>query len=197
MMLTFGFLKASEPQDRIDNLIKRASEIGSSNYAQASLIVDSAIFLSQKNGYKRGEAEGLRIKGLALFYGIRYSEALIHFIESHRKYEELGDSVGMGNANNMIAIVYSYQGLYEKTLEIDKKNLELRRSIGDLDGISGSLNNIAATLTDLGRKAEALDYYREAIMVVKHINRPRSLAQYYNNIANLFLELGNPDSAYH
>jgi len=182
---------------KIDSLIHDAYNIGSSNHLKAKNLADSALSLSKQYSYLKGEAEALRIKGLSLFYGVQYSEALDFFLKSYNLYKSLSDSVGMAKANNNIAILYSYQGLNNRSLEIHIENLAFCEKIDYNDGISTSLNNIAVTLIDLNREEEALDYYRRAIKMVERTNDLRPLSRYYNNLGTLFLNLQQKDSAIH
>jgi signal transduction histidine kinase len=183
------------PTRQIDSLLAKANEISSSNYHIGRVLADSALALSQKHRYFSGEAEAIRIKGLTYFYGVKYSEALTHFLESLILFKKIGDSLGIGKAKNNIAIVYSYQGLYEKSIEIHRENLNMRRKIGDMDGVSTSLNNIAVDLRKLGKADEALLYYKQAIDVSSNSKDYRSLSRYYNNIGNIYIEKHLPDSA--
>jgi tetratricopeptide (TPR) repeat protein len=183
-------------EKQIDSLNSYAYSISSSNHAKAFVIVDSVLSLSVNIGYTKGEADALRIKGLSLFYGIQYSQALLLFIKSQEKYKQIGDTIGLCNANNLIATVYSYQGFHEKALEKHRENLAIRRIINDQEGISMSLNNIAVTLRSLGKLHESLNYYRFSLEIIAKSDDIRSYGRVLNNIGNLFLELHQPDSAF-
>jgi serine phosphatase RsbU (regulator of sigma subunit) len=171
--------------------------MGSSNHVLSKTLADSALQLSRELGYKKSEAEAIRVKGLALFYGVQYSEAMLYFIESKALFESEQDTFGICLANNLIAIVYNYQGYNEKSLEIHKENLELRKKIQDIEGISTSINNIAVVLKNMGKLQDALKYYEEAIRLIEKTDDLRSTGRYYNNIALLYLQIHNPDSAKH
>ncbi len=180
----------------IDSLIVYASSISSSKHLHAVRILDSAIHLSKKNNYKKGEAEAIRKKGLALFYGIQYHEALQLFLESKSKFEKINDLVGVANSNHLIAIVYSYHKLHKKSLELNIENLALRERLGDSTGISGTLNNIGVDLKDLNRRDEALLYYKRAVEIEVKIKDSIALSRYYDNIGSIYLDLHQPDSAF-
>jgi len=193
---TYICLSANESiQYKIDSLIKYGSEISSSHYGKALNILDSALKLSQKHLYSKGEAEALRKKGLAWFYAINYDEALKLFLESKIKYEELNDTNGITKANNMIAISYGYHGYHQQSLKLHKENLEIQKKINDTEGISGSLNNIGVELKYLNKLEEALEYYKKAVALEMKLKDSISLSRYYDNIGSLFLELGKKDSA--
>lgn len=181
----------------VDSLINYGASISSSRHREAIKILDSARILSQNIGYRRGEAEAIRKKGIALFYAINYKEALELFLKSKTIFEDISDSIGIGDANNMIAIVYSYHGLDAKALEIDLGNLALREKINDTAGISGSLNNIGVGLKNLNRFEEALSYYKRAIEfeICKVQIDSIALSRYYDNLGSLYLRLQYIDSA--
>ncbi|MBX3042875.1 MAG: tetratricopeptide repeat-containing sensor histidine kinase [Candidatus Kapabacteria bacterium] len=187
---------SSSMYEKIDSLTKYASILGSSDYHQAISLCDSIIYLCIKHDYKKGEAEALRIRGKSLFYGVQYSEALKHYVMSKEKFEELNDLFGVANVNNNIAVVYSYLGFDEKSLEIDLENLKLRERINDSSNISGTINNIGVNYRKLGLPEKALEYFRQAYN--KSINREDSIAfsRVLNNIGLAFLDLNIYDSAY-
>jgi serine phosphatase RsbU (regulator of sigma subunit) len=195
--LSITFALSQSHFHKIDSLIEQASAIGSSNHLQARLLADSAIWMSKKHSYPKGEAEATRVKGLALFYAIQYSEALKLFIESQAMYKQLNDSAGISRAKNLIAVVYNYQGIHDKSLEIHFENLELRKAMRDTVGVSGTLNNIAVVLNHMGRTLEAKEYYKQAIALVDINEDSRGLARSYNNLGNIYLDLYELDSAYY
>lgn len=197
IFLVSGVAICQNIENKIDSLINCSYTISNSNPSQAFFVIDSALKLSEEVGYMKGKAGSLRIKGLTLFYGAKYAEALKLFLESEELYRHLGDTIGICNAKNLIAIVYDYQGLIEKSLEIDLENLSLRRLTGDTIGISMSLNNIAVSFSKLGRVGEALASYKEAIGLIDSMLNPSFLSRVINNIGIIYLNQGQSDSAYH
>jgi len=186
---------ASTHRDRIDSLTNYAAFISSSNHNKAIAICDSVLELCKYYSYDKGEAEVLRIKGLALFYKVNYTDALKHYIASKEKYEKLNDSIGVAFANNNIAIVYDYLGFKEKSIVLHKENLKLRQIIKDTIGISTTLNNIGVIYRHQNKPDKALEYYKKAIDLELVNNDSNSIARYFNNIGLVFLDLQKPDSA--
>ncbi len=196
-LFAFSLLSSAQGIDKnIDSLILSAYDLSSTNYSKAFSLVDSALNQSIAHSYAWGEAEALRVKGLTLFYAIQYSQALKLFIESKEKFQALGDTIGVCNANNLIATVYDYQGFNKKAILKHQENLELRRAIGDINGLSATLNNIAVNLRKIGETQKALEYYLLAINLILNSDDLRSLSRSYNNVGLVFLELNELDSAF-
>lgn len=86
----------------------------------------------------------------------------------------------------------------EETLEKSKKQLDTLRSSQkfkiDSPEEQGIIFTIAETYFDLGRCNEALDYYTELLELKKRKNQPY-LASVLQNIANVYIELGNYEIA--
>jgi len=200
-LLLFGTLllipksKSQTRHQAIDSLLAKALILGSENYIKARTLADSAGKLSIKNNYAKGEAEALRVKGLTQFYGIQYAKALPLFIESYNLYKSIGDTVGMSSAKNNIAITYSYQGLIEKSLEMQRENLALLENTQFHNEIAKTLNNIAVDLKNLGQLSHALNYYFKALEIAEKHNLRSAIGNYCNNIGNIYIETNNLDSA--
>lgn len=89
---------------------------------------------------------------------------------------ELGDSVAE------LGHLYYYLGRYELARELFRENLEIRRGVGDPDGLAGALNNMGLLHASKGEPQIALGYYREAL----EINRKIYGATHPNVAINLF-----------
>jgi signal transduction histidine kinase len=193
-------LNASNNNDvlkSIDSLISYTSSINSSFHVKASYLCDSILNLCKINSYAKGEAEILRIKGLSEFYNVEYSEALKYFVASKEKFEKLNYPLGIALANNNIAIVYSYLGFHEKSLELDKENLAFRERINDTAGITTTLNNLGVDLKHMKKYDDALFYYKKALEYeLKHKNNKKSISLYCNNIGIVYVLIKKYDSAF-
>ena len=102
----------------------------------------------------------------------------------------ISDTVSAGTAYVNAGTVYKAFGeaqkgivLFEKALEIYEKNLK-----SNDDRLGGLYNNMALTLTDLGRYKEAFNKYQQALSVMKGVeNGELEMAMTYLNLADLLV----------
>lgn len=188
-------LWANDNIAKIDDLIKFAASINSSNHQRALQVCDSTLALCKKFKYPLGEARATRIKGLSKFYSAEYSKALELFLSSKEKFEKLKDTIGIAQANNNIAIVYSYLDLFDKSMLYHKQNLALREKIKDIEGIATTLNNIGVEFKNKNMYDSALYYYQRALSIEIKRKDSVTISRYLNNIGLAYLNLNNLDSA--
>lgn len=188
-------LLANDNFAKIDDLIKFAASINSSNHQRAFQIIDSTLALCKKNNYPLGEARATRIKGLSKFYAAEYSKALELFLSSREKFEKLRDTIGIAQTNNNIAIVYSYLDMFDKSMLYHKQNLALREKIRDVEGIATTLNNIGVEFKNKNMYDSALYYYQRALAIELKRKDSVTISRYLNNIGLAYLNLNKLDSA--
>jgi CHAT domain-containing protein len=88
---------------------------------------------------------------------------------------------------------------YEAAVLIAQKALHLRQEHfpSDLLEISTTLNNLAGLYNDMGRRNEALPYYKKAMDIIRETkgdNHPTT-AIYINNVADCYINLNQPEIA--
>ncbi len=188
-------LLANDNFENINKLIKQAADINSSNHQRALQICDSILALCKKYNYPIGEARTTRIKGLSMFYAVDYPKSLELFLASKDKFEKLKDTIGITQANNNIAIVYSYLNLFEKAMLQHKQNLTLREKIKDYEGIATTLNNIGVEFRGQKQYDSAYYYYKKALAIELKSKDSITISRYYNNIGLAYLDMKYLDSA--
>jgi non-specific serine/threonine protein kinase/serine/threonine-protein kinase len=99
---------------------------------------------------------------------------------------------------NNLAIALQQSGDVAASEESLRAALEAWRKLGQLESPDGlnTLNNLASTLTILGREAEALPLFQEAVDVrLKVLGPSAATAALLNNHGKVLLKVGQPDAA--
>lgn len=103
-------------------------------------------------------------------------------------YEQLGDSVYIANSYNVLGLIHYDKKEYPEADKYFKLALAINRNIDNKRGIAKNLNNLSMTPGDEERKVGMI---REAIKYNTSMGKQWSLAENYNNLANLFLVKGD------
>ena len=182
----------------IDSLLHQSRIISSQDMAAAEKVLEEAYQMAVDSDYASGVAEATRLFGLLEFFKVNYPKALELFFKSRDLFDEAGDLRGKARAINNVAVLYSYQNMNEKSLEVYQTVLEINQSLNDTAATAGTYNNMANVYRDLGKLETALDLFKKAISL--HLESPedysRELSRVYNNTGNLLLTLDKPDSAF-
>ncbi len=157
-----------------------------SDYSNAlSLVKQSLLIYEELN-------DSLKISNSYNTIGVIYwklsdlDKALENYLKSL-----LFDDEEIHNTFNNIGIIYGIQGNYDKALEYQLKALEIRREIGLMNGIAGSLNNIGIIYKFMNKLDTALNYFIEALEIWGEIGQPWRLASIMNNVGSIYLAKGD------
>jgi len=117
----------------------------------------------------------------------------------------VGDRGGEAITLNNIGGVYDALGEKQKALDFYNQALPIRRAVGDRGGEATTLNNIGAgggeaiTLNNIGRvydalgeKQKALDYYNQALPILRAVGDRGGEAITLNNIGILYRDTKKP-----
>lgn len=138
---------------------------------------------------------------------VKQELALKNHIASLAISEILDDKSGIANSYVNIGAVYYDRALTERnpSLRENKLNealknffisLEIRKSIGDKSGVSGSDANIGITYLKKKKYKDARKYIEEAIMSGKEAGHKESLREAYSSLTALDSTTGNYEGAY-
>jgi tetratricopeptide (TPR) repeat protein len=92
----------------------------------------------------------------------RADSAALTFSQVLPLAEALRDSTELGKILNAMAVLYNYQGSYDKALVINLRALRLRKALNDTANIVGSLENTGVIYYKMENAIEAERFYQEA-----------------------------------
>lgn len=126
-----------------------------------------------------------------------FSKSSDAFFQSLRINEEIGNEEGISRSLNSIGYLYYEQENYEKALDYYLKSLKIARDNNNLPGISRGLNNVAACYLSLKKHEEVTPYLLEAVRINKSTGQKMWEGINYLNIAEVFKNTRQYDSAMH
>jgi tetratricopeptide (TPR) repeat protein len=145
---------------------------------------------------RKSEAYLLTSQGVA-YRNLRETElALDSHSAAIRLFEQLGDTVGLGYAQQNLANVLSDAGRNEEALPHYRRALDIFADAGEGGrGLAITLNSMAVCLQRMGRHTEALDTARRARHLMEAIDDAHGIAFAQNTIGEAEAGLGRSDEA--
>ena len=154
-----------------------------------------AMVLSERTGYRKGEARSNKVIGITFAFRGKYYESMEHFNIAREIFTELDDKKGIGTTFSNIGLVYSYQSRFDLAIEQHLKALAIFEEIDDRIHIAHSLNNIGIIFRKRHNLEKAEEYYLKALRIREDTGDLSGLAMSYNNMGILAKEKGDLESA--
>ncbi len=132
--------------------------------------------------------EYYRIKKLdsAEYYSIAYLKCM----------EEIKNLKEIGWADNFLGIITKNRGQISNAIDYYSHSISIRDSIGDLDGMSGSLNNLGIIYQESGDYRKAKECFEKSLAIREKLKvSPDRLANAYINVGEMNLKMGAYDIA--
>ena len=128
------------------------------------------------------QGEAKKIKGKIHYYVNAYDESQASFSEAETLYELANDHRGLAAIYNNQAVLYMFQGDWEKSEQLFLRSLKLEKENYNLNGISVCYNNLGSLMDDKGDTQRSIYYLEEALKLQKMLNEPYNITNIYNNI---------------
>jgi predicted ATPase/DNA-binding CsgD family transcriptional regulator len=162
--------------------------------------VDTCLNLARDRQDRAETAYCLLVSGITAFWeGYRNEPNISNrssaiFWESYRLYEEIGDLFYMAD---VLAWIPNKDPGHTKDLtnELFLRSLELRKELGDKNGIAWITLNLAMELHTIPSFIEAERYAREALALMQEIRSQKGILQAMFNLAEIELYRGNLEEA--
>jgi tetratricopeptide (TPR) repeat protein len=178
----------------IERLLQ-AGQVPQAVQAARQLLAESQGAGSQVSAFN--QAVAVNLLGQALYAGEAAREALSHFREAQRRFEQLGEP-----GARMVAVVIFQQGnclrslwrldeaahAYEQAIELDERHGRTRDVVADKV-------QLATVRLHQGRYAEALTAYQSARQTFAELGEPQSVASAWHQIGIVHEAAGNYEAA--
>jgi adenylate cyclase len=189
----------------VNTLLQKSKDSLNESPAKSIALARQAKDLSEKIGFKRGEAYALKDIGLGYYYEGKYLETLDYWNQSLQIFESLKDQIGVANLLNNIGAVYQDQGDDAKGLEYSLKSLEISEKTGDKLRILSALHNVGTIYYSKSEGAigenkktnqdKALEYLLMALPLCEELGDNDALATTSENIGEIYFDQKNDDKA--
>ncbi|MCG9912002.1 MAG: tetratricopeptide repeat protein [Flavobacteriales bacterium] len=130
------------------------------------------------------------------YYMFTQPDSAVHFANEMLKLAiENKEETFQSKAYNTLGVAYWNLGEFVLAIENYTRCMELDRKLGDLTGVSISMNNIALILTDQGLYTRAMEYYNQSLKIKESINDLPGKAKTLNNMGILMNDQGDFENA--
>ncbi len=94
-----------------------------------------------------------------------------------------------------LGILYEQIAIYDRSIDCNRRALELAREIGDRRGEGNHLRNLGNAYGDLGQVEKAIEYYEDALVIVREIGDRRGEGAWLGNLGRTYSDLGQVEEA--
>lgn len=141
------------------------------------------------------EAEQLLTQGIEQLDTKQFEAALESFQQFQTIQQQIGDRYGEAVALNNLALVYYYQGQYEKAIALQRESMQIFWDISERSGIGTSLNNQCVANLSLQEYQKAIEVCHGAIAIFRNMGDLTRQAVGLNNMGMAYEMLGDYDRA--
>ncbi len=173
---------------KVNLLTDLAWELKFDNPGQANVHLDSALALSRRLGFKKGEGNTWNFKGVLADIHGNSEEAVGFFQNALNIRNQLGDRKGVASLFNNIGNVKSNLGDYFGALVNYQNSLRIREEMADSAGIIRVNYSIALIQEKMANYPEALDHIFRYLEGVEKMGDEAGVANAWNVIGNIKVE---------
>ena len=118
-------------------------------------------------------------------------EAKVYVKQSIRLADSARYKLGLGDAYNMIGVVYDISGKYDSSIYFYEKAYDIFEEIKNLKGRGSSSNNLGLIYWNMADYDKALTYFFDALSDFEQIKNERFLSNALNNIGLVYYDIHN------
>ncbi|HOY96813.1 MAG TPA: tetratricopeptide repeat protein [Catalimonadaceae bacterium] len=169
------------------NLLLQLSRIyWGRNAGKAKSYADQSLHLSERIGFRKGEANALN--SLATVYGMegRFPEALPLYQKALQIRKSIRDLPGISATLNNLASIYSRIGKGPQAIQYYLQALKMDEALGDEVAISMDYGNMGSVYFYQGDYAKALRMFETSLEMERKRGNREMMARLFANIGNVY-----------
>lgn len=148
-----------------------------------SLTYAKQAFVKSKSiSFEKGIGASYNSIGNVSLYSGNYDSALIHYSNSLKIFDSIGEKKLTAMCLNNIGTAYHLKGDYNKTINFYTQSLKIREDLNDKQGASDCMNNMGVVYMDQGNFSKALEYFFKTLPIKKELGDKRGIASILSNI---------------
>ncbi len=182
---------ATKEKERIKLYIQLCEILNNSEPIKARKYAQIALELSEKNNYKKEEAESLKNIGVVYQLQGNASQALEYFFNALKIYENIKDEKGIAQTMNNVGVVYQGQEKYEEAQKYYQNVLKIDEKVKDEEGQASTLNNLGDIFYQQDKLDLAFDYYEKSLQLRKKLAHQQDIAVSFNNMGLVYYAKNN------
>ncbi len=192
----FNKLKQNIPDTEKANVyIKLADYLLRKNFVRAADYAKQGLTLSQKIGFKNGEARSINVLGEIHYRKGEFKEAELEFNKALDIYETIQNLSGIAETKNHLGTSFYKRGDNEVAIKNFMQALRVFEDLKDPDGLTATYINIGLVYDNLKDFKKALEFYGKAIEYGKEIGDDDAIASCYNNMGGVYTDMKQNDLA--
>lgn len=181
--------------ESVDILIQRAQVLRSRQPDQAMSLLDDALALAQKTGYRKGLATIIREKAICHLEQKHYKRALSAFNEAYQFYRDFQDKAGQISCLNEISALYFKLGDCPSALQYILYNIDVHTSLGDSEGVANCYIDIGNLYIYLQEYPNAVESYKKALKIHEGLKNKKQMINCFFLLGNAFNWMDDEDRA--
>lgn len=196
--LKLAMNKAQEDSNKVLLINALINELNySGNFQEKLDYSNMSLQLAKKIGFKKGEAQAYRLKGIALMNFGDHAGAIENQLMALKTSESINDQNGIASANNNIGLLYKNELKYAKAIPYHFKAVELFKSVGNQDYLAKTLTNLGDCYSNLASYDTAMFYYDSSLAIETRLGNERGIALAHEVIGNSFSQQRKYEEAVH
>jgi len=140
--------------------------------ADAEVYLRRAMEIYRNGGVRHGEANVLLSMGGLAEQRNLFDEAQEAYTQAAATYEEVGDKVGLATAFNGLGALALDKGDVRRARDHVARSLTAAREVSAREGEAFALGLSGEIAEFDGARSEAIDFYRDAVMIYDQIGMP-------------------------
>ena len=190
----FGNNKTSLQQDtaKVNRLIDLSYRQFINNKLDDALIsAETALKLSRKHHYTKGEIDAINQKGLVRFYQSSFTEAEKLFETGLKLAKDNDYTLGKANAYYGLSYILSVKGQYSKSEEYMNTALAIFKQYKLKPKIGECYQGLGYLYDRLNKSDKSLKAYKEALKIYKELNDSSNIADGHNSLGHWYFNYGD------
>jgi serine phosphatase RsbU (regulator of sigma subunit) len=155
----------------------------------AMMFFEQALDIAEQLGSMSMQGNSRRYMGMVKESEGLYDEALEDYFKALAFFEEADLKHGVAITYNSIAILHYLQESYEQCMEYLTLSFEIKKELGDTEGMSNYYTNMASLKNALGQSEEALDFVELSLELYEELGDRIGIATAYGNLGTIHFDL--------
>lgn len=187
--------EASIDTVRVNLLNEIAWYYAPTNFSKSINYADSALALSKKIDWEKGEATALKNKGEALRYNGEMQKSILNHEVSLSIFEKLNDQNAVAQLLGNIGMTYHQLSNYSKSYEYYDRALNIFLKVNNMHGVLKINVYLGILFHNIKDYQRSLEKYNYALKYADELNDQSSTASIIGNIGSVYQEMKDYERA--
>ena len=193
--LIFDYNDADTDTMRVNVLNEIAWHFAPTNFSKSLKFSDSALVISKRIAWQKGEAYALKHKGEAYRYNGELKKSILNHEVSLSIFEKINDINSTASLLSNLGITYFQMSNYSKSYDYYDKALDIFLKNNNMMGVQKINVYLGILFFSIDDYSKALEKYNYALNYAEQLNDKSSKASIIGNIGTVYQEMENYEEA--